>query len=266
MRIAIYARVSTDGKGQDTQNQMLLLRTFCEVAKDPIAHEYIDHASAKNGDREQFKLMLEDATRRKFDAVLVWALDRFTREGIEQTFSYIRHLKDNGVDFISYSEPHFRTTGPAGELMLALAAWMAKQERKRISDRTKAGLARVAAAGKKLGRAKVEINHALLRSLREDGLSARQIAEEMGLKKSRVHEELQELGLAGPPRDRSSGSAEPVEVEQVETPDPEHLPKPAVESASPAVEAQTPAILQEVAPADPPAPPLATVVSLDSWR
>jgi DNA invertase Pin-like site-specific DNA recombinase len=67
---------------------------------------------------------------RKFKIVVVWALDRFTREGIEATFNYIRQLKDGGVDFVSYTEAHFRTTGPAGSLMLTVAAWMAEQERK----------------------------------------------------------------------------------------------------------------------------------------
>jgi DNA invertase Pin-like site-specific DNA recombinase len=83
---------------------------------------------------------------------LVWALDRFTREGIEVTFAYVRQLKDGGVDFISYTEPHFRTTGPAGTFMLAVAAWIAEQERKRISDRTKTGMETARLRGKVLGR------------------------------------------------------------------------------------------------------------------
>jgi putative DNA-invertase from lambdoid prophage Rac len=74
--------------------------------------------------------MLADAGKRRLKAVVVWALDRFTREGIEATFNYVRQLKDGGCDFISYSEPHFRTTGPAGTLMLAVAAWIAEQERR----------------------------------------------------------------------------------------------------------------------------------------
>jgi len=71
----------------------------------------------------------------------VWALDRFTREGIPATFNYVGRLLKAGCQFLSLTEEHFRTTGPTGELMIALAAWIAKQERVRISDRTKAGLA-----------------------------------------------------------------------------------------------------------------------------
>ncbi len=92
--------------------------------------------------------MLGDATRRKFDAVLVWALDRLTREGIKATFDYVKQLKNDGVEFISYSEAHFRTAGPAGELMLAVAAWIADQERIRMSERTKAGLKRAGLRGR----------------------------------------------------------------------------------------------------------------------
>lgn len=219
MRLAIYARVSSSDGSQDTENQISALRQFCAAGGDTIVAEYIDHASAKNGDRAQFKQLLADSTRRKFDGVLVWALDRFSREGIEETFGYLRQLKTEGVDFISYSEPQFRTTGPLGELLLSLAAWMAKQERNRISERTKAGLARVKAAGKILGPPRVDIDTAQLQRLRNEGLSARTIAERMGLRKSRVHQELQALGLAGkPPVQKSEPAVQGVDA-PVETRD-----------------------------------------------
>jgi DNA invertase Pin-like site-specific DNA recombinase len=152
MMIAVYARVSTKDKGQDTENQLRELRAFADSSGWLIGREYIDHETAKHGDRSQFQRMLTDATQRKFKAVLCWALDRFTREGIEQTFEYVRQLKAEGVDFISYTEAHFRTTGPAGELMRAVAAWIAKQERIRISERTKAGMETARRKGKVLGR------------------------------------------------------------------------------------------------------------------
>jgi hypothetical protein len=85
--------------------------------------------SGKTGDREAFRRMFEDASKRCFDVVLVWALDRLTREGVFETFEDIRKLTVHGVAFESYTEAHFRTTQPAGELMLAIAAWIAKQER-----------------------------------------------------------------------------------------------------------------------------------------
>ena len=110
--VAIYARVSTKDKGQDTENQLRELRRFAKDSGWTVTREYIDHESAKSGQRDEFQAMLSDASQRKFKAVLVWALDRFTREGIEATFGYVRRLKDDGVDFVSYTEAHFRTTGP----------------------------------------------------------------------------------------------------------------------------------------------------------
>lgn len=212
MRVAIYARVSKaercpkchkklpdkSGKcpacgevfnpeGQDTENQLAELRVFAERSDWAVTAEYVDHATGKNGDRDQFKAMFADATRRKFDVVLVWALDRLTREGVAGTFAYIRQLLDHGVQFASYTEAHFRTTGPAGELMIAIAAWIAEQERNRISDRTKAGLATARRKGKALGRPRVQCEPLYLRRLQSDGLSIRQIAEKTGLKSATVH-------------------------------------------------------------------------------
>lgn len=158
MKVAIYARVSTDDKGQDTENQLLQLREYCARQQWAIAEEYVDHVSGKTGNRDAFKRMFVDASRRKFDVVLVWALDRLTREGVLETFEYIRDLTRYRVQFESYTEQHFRTTGPAGELMLAVAAWIAKQERLRISERTKAGVERAKRQGKHCGLAEAHLS------------------------------------------------------------------------------------------------------------
>jgi|SRR5690242_13220904 len=188
MKVAIYARVSTKDKGQDTENQIRELREFVQSSGWTIIREYIDRETAKHGDREQFQAMLADAGKRKFKAVLVWALDRFTREGIEQTFAYIRQLKDGGVDFISYSEPHFRTTGAAGSLMLAVAAWIAEQERKRIGERTKAGMETARRKGKVLGRPRVHLSRSEVFKLHAAGAGVAKIAAQLtasGIKVSR---------------------------------------------------------------------------------
>jgi len=179
VKIAVYARVSTKDKGQDTENQIRELRQFAESSGWTIAREYIDHESAKNGERDEFQAMLTDASKRKFKAVLVWALDRFTREGIGATFDYVRKLKANSVDFISYTEAHFRTTGPAGELMLAVAAWIAEQERKRISDRTRAGMETARRRGKVLGRPTKKIDSAQVLRLHAAGNGVLKIAKQL---------------------------------------------------------------------------------------
>jgi DNA invertase Pin-like site-specific DNA recombinase len=155
MRIAIYARVSTDDKGQDPENQLRQLRQWCASAGHEIAHEYMDRESGRKGTngRKQFAALFEDAHRRQFDCVLFWALDRFTREGMQPTVMYLQRLASYGVGFHSYTEPHLATDSElVRDILLALLASLAKQEAKKISERTKAGLARARAQGKRLGR------------------------------------------------------------------------------------------------------------------
>jgi DNA invertase Pin-like site-specific DNA recombinase len=157
MRIAVYARVSTDdkAKGQDPENQLRQLRAWCTSAGHAIAHEYIDRESGRKGTnrRKQFALLFEDAHKRKFDCVLFWALDRLTREGMVPTIMHLQRLASYGVGFHSYTEPHLATDNElVRDILLALLASLAKQEAKKISERTKAGLARARAQGKRLGR------------------------------------------------------------------------------------------------------------------
>ena len=97
--------------------------------------------------------MLEAAHRRQFDIVLCWALDRLSREGMVATVGYLQRLTDAGVAFHSYSEPYLATDSEiARNILLACMSSLAKVERARISERTKAGLARVRAKGTSLGR------------------------------------------------------------------------------------------------------------------
>jgi len=158
MRIAIYARVSTDDKGQDPENQLRQLRQWCATAGHEIAHEYIDRESGRKGtkNRKQFAALFEDAHKRKFDCVLFWALDRFTREGMAPTIMHLQRLASYGVGFHSYTEPHLATDNELVRnillALLALLASLAKVEAQKISERTQAGMARARAQGKRIGR------------------------------------------------------------------------------------------------------------------
>jgi DNA invertase Pin-like site-specific DNA recombinase len=182
VRCCLYARVSTNDGRQDTENQLVQLREYAAREGYAVVHEYIDQASGKSSDRDAFRRLFEDASRRMFDVVIVWALDRFTREGVFETFAHIRKLTAYGVQFESYSEAHFRTTGPAGELMVAVAAWIAKQERIRISDRTKAGLVRARRQGKVPGRPKRVFRRDEVVRLRDgERMSWRAIAATLGI-------------------------------------------------------------------------------------
>lgn len=185
MRAALYARVSTKDKGQDVDNQLAELRRYAAAQKWSVT-EFVDHETGKHSDRDGFRRMFTAASRREIDVVLVWALDRLTREGVWETFDHIKRLTDYGVQFESFKEAHFRTTGPAGELMIAIAAWIAKQERIRISERTKAGLKRARAEGKTLGRPVHVFRRDQAAKLRKGGMSWRKIARELGVPQSTI--------------------------------------------------------------------------------
>jgi hypothetical protein len=105
LRIAIYARVSTTDKGQDTENQLRELRQFVVNKSSEgwtLADEYVDHATGKNANRPEFQRLFRDAAEGKFDLVLFWSLDRFTREGVLETLQHLQRLTGNGIDWWSH--------------------------------------------------------------------------------------------------------------------------------------------------------------------
>ena len=175
MRVAIYARVSTDDRGQDPENQLAQLRAWCAAADHQIVAEFVDHASGGKGadKRPRFAAMLDAAHRRQFDLLLVWALDRLSREGMVPTIGHLQRLAAAGVAFHSYTEPLLSTDNEmVRDIVLAVMASLAKMERQKISERTKAGLERARAKGKRLGRAPFSAaNRAKLRMALDAGMS-----------------------------------------------------------------------------------------------
>jgi DNA invertase Pin-like site-specific DNA recombinase len=177
MKAALYARIST-GK-QDNENQLAELRRFARKQGWTIAKEYVDvvTGSGKKA-REQFDAMMDAASRRDFDCVLFWALDRLSREGIVKTIGYLEQLKGWGVGWRSYTQPFLDTGNDmVTGIVLSVMAAVAKQERITISERTKAGLARTRRAGTKLGRPRKSLNMRRVRKLQAEGYSLREIAE-----------------------------------------------------------------------------------------
>jgi DNA invertase Pin-like site-specific DNA recombinase len=187
VRVAIYARVSTKDKGQDVENQARQLRDFCAVQGWTIVSEAFDQASAKSNSRPAFRQLFEDARRRKFDIVLFWSLDRFSREGALATLKYLEQLTEAGVNWRSYTEQYLDSCGIFRDAVLAILAVIAKQERVRISERVTAGMQRAKAEGKSLGRRKKVFDRATVLELRADGKSYTEIGSLLGISKSLVH-------------------------------------------------------------------------------
>src|ERR1039457_1470514 len=179
MRIAIYARVSTKDGRQDTENQLRQLRAFAQTQGWMVIHEYVDRASGKRSDREQFQKMFTAASKREFDCLLFWSLDRLSREGTVETLNHLERLNGYGVNYRSFTEQYLDSTGMFKEAVIGILAAVAKQERVRLSERTLAGLERARAQGRVGGRPKAEDDFKLVRrvdALRVEGKSIRQIA------------------------------------------------------------------------------------------
>jgi DNA invertase Pin-like site-specific DNA recombinase len=180
--------VSTADKDQNPENQLVPLRREAERAGDTIIKEYVDEKSGGSSNRKAFQEMMRDAGKRRFDLVRVFALDRFSSEGIEKVFEHTAALEQAGVQFWSYCEPQLNTTGPMASLFKAIISWAAGYRNQRHSENVRLGQARkraeVVAAGEEYvhGRRPTGADIvAEVKRLGAEGLSQRKISEATGV-------------------------------------------------------------------------------------
>lgn len=198
MRVALYARTSTNDREQDPETQLLALRDFCGTQGLQVHREYVDRAPANDlGHRTAWRELLDDAARRRFRAVIVFRLDR--------AFRSVKHMHDTlevweaaGVDFRSLTEG-FDTSTPLGRLLLNLLASLAEFELEVLRDRVHAGMARARRQGKRIGRPPVAERPEFTRlwpavetRLRAGELSLREAAGILHIGKSTVRRILRE--------------------------------------------------------------------------
>ena len=168
MRAAIYARVSTFD--QEPENQLAELRRYVE-ARGWTAVEYVDRGVSGAKDRRPaLDTLVAQATRRRFDVLVCWRLDRLGRN-LKHLITLLEELHALGVAFVSLAEGIDATT-PAGKLQMHILSAIAEFERARIQERVRAGLARAKAQGKRLGRPRVHP----LKAVDGDGLTVRAAA------------------------------------------------------------------------------------------
>lgn len=181
MRAAIYARVSTFD--QEPENQLAELRRYAQARGWTLA-EYVDRGVSGAKDRRPaLDQLLADARRRRFDILVVWRLDRLGRN-LRHLVMLLEDLQALGIAFVSLAEGIDATT-PAGKLQMHILAAIAEFERARIAERVKAGLARVRAAGKRLGRPPARVQPREMASTAH--LSIRGAAEALGVSRSVLH-------------------------------------------------------------------------------
>jgi len=189
MKIAIYSRVSKETS--DNTNQLIILREYCQKMEYIIFNEYVDVISGASPIRPEFNLMMKDASKRKFDLVLFFALDRLTREGTRKTIQYLQMLDDYGVAYKSYSEQYIDSSGIFKDVIIALLSTLAKQERVRISERVKAGLEKSRQQGRIGGRPTLdETKIKKIQKLKSSGMSIMAISKELMISRGTVYQYL----------------------------------------------------------------------------
>lgn len=155
VKVALYARVSLDEKNkedrryQEPENQLKPLREWADRKGWIIVREYVDRASGADPNRPNFKTMLQEAMLLRFNTILIWKWDRFSREPMFTAVGRVQKLRERGVGLKSLTESWLDTAkeNPIGDVVLSIMGWAAAEERRKISERTKAGIARRRAIG-----------------------------------------------------------------------------------------------------------------------
>jgi len=180
-QVALYARVSTFN-GQDPEMQLVELREYADRRGWQIAEEYIDQGvSGSRESRPALNRMMADACRRRFDAVMVWKIDRFGRS-LKHLVNSLAELAALGVAFISLRD-NLDLSTPSGRLMFQIIGAMAEFERALIQERVRAGIRNARAKGKRLGRPRIVVDTSRIATLRAHGNSWSQIRAELGVSK-----------------------------------------------------------------------------------
>jgi DNA invertase Pin-like site-specific DNA recombinase len=185
-RVAIYARVSTSNGSQDPELQLRELREYAQRRELKAVEEYVDNGvSGSKDSRPALNRLMADVHSRKFDAVLVWKIDRWGRS-LKHLVTSLAELDAYGVAFISLRD-NLDLTTPSGRLMMQLLGAMAEFERALIQERVRAGLRNARSKGVRLGRPRIFVSESRIDALRGDGASWRTIAKELGVSLGTVH-------------------------------------------------------------------------------
>jgi DNA invertase Pin-like site-specific DNA recombinase len=188
LKVCLYARVSTSDKEQDPMTQLLPLREFVKNQGWELFAEFEDRVPATDiVHRTSWRKLLDNASKRKFDLLLVWRMDRAFRSVLDAATT-LERLRTWGVGLRSYSEPWLDTTSPFGEALYYITIAYAQLERGILRERVKAGMARARLQGHHIGRPKVTDRHgflqrfgAVLERLNSGELSRRKAALELGI-------------------------------------------------------------------------------------
>lgn len=180
-RVAIYARVSTDG--QTVENQLRELRAVAKKEGWIVVQEFIDKGiSGAKGieDRPGFKALHRGITRREYEVVMAWSVDRLGRS-LQHLVSLLSEIHAKHCDLYLHKQG-VDTSTPAGKMLFQMLGVFAEFERTMIQERVKSGLARAVAHGQRLGRPTVGAKkEAEVIALRVSGMGIKAIAKKAGV-------------------------------------------------------------------------------------
>jgi DNA invertase Pin-like site-specific DNA recombinase len=191
MKVALYARVSTEG--QDPELQLAALRAHVAHRGWEIVEEFADRGySGAKERRPALDQLMRAAWAGQFQAVLVWRFDRFARS-VKHLVTALDTFHGLNVAFISLQE-QLDTSSPIGQAMFTIIGAMAQLERDIIRERVMAGLERAKARGQKLGRPRLGVDAAAIRALQGDGLSLGAIARRLRCSRATLRRRLRGAG------------------------------------------------------------------------
>ena len=196
MKVVIYARVSTDDKGQDPQVQLDKCRQFCKFNEYEVIGEFVDEGISGNTyyyDRPKGKEMYSIIRRYENTqiglGIVCFAVDRFSRQDPIRLLPLIKDLKDKNILFISVTEPVFNMAGSMAQPMQYLLTWFASYFLEQHVTKVKAGMDKAKIKGTKSGLAigkPRRADYELIRKMSEEGKSISAIAKELTVSKSSV--------------------------------------------------------------------------------
>lgn len=150
MNAVIYARYSSDSQREESiEGQIRECKEYAEHNGMTVLTSYVDRAlSAKTADRPEFQRMIADSAKGLFDVVLIWKLDRFSRDRYDSAH-YKRILRKNGVKVVSARENI--SEGPEGIILEAMLEGYAEYYSAELSEKIHRGQKENALKGKNNG-------------------------------------------------------------------------------------------------------------------